>query len=146
MVWISWPIYFQQRSQSLEMIQVSTIRVYRFKPAIVLSAIVVEMDIEQVAVMVMPDLGLLPWLSRSKSTSPPCDGPITSYRTTTCTVRTKAMSLKRVWQSSVWWMGKIDSTLGLSLTETCTFELLCHVTIRAYKSSIFLERGNQLHH
>ena len=57
MVWNSWPIYFQQRSQSLEMIQVSTIViykcVYRFKPAIVLSAIVVEMDIEQVAVMVM---------------------------------------------------------------------------------------------
>ena len=55
MVWISLPISFQERSQPLEMIQVSTFymykRVYRFKPTIVFSAIVVEMDIEQVAVM-----------------------------------------------------------------------------------------------
>ena len=58
MVWISRPIYFQQRSQSLEMYQQPFYiyiykHVYRFKPAIVFFAIVVEMDIGQVAVMVM---------------------------------------------------------------------------------------------
>ena len=55
MVWIKWPIYFQQRRQSLETIQITTILEYiniffRVKPAIVLSAIVVEMDIQQLAV------------------------------------------------------------------------------------------------
>ena len=51
--YIIWPIYFQQRSQSLEMIQVTTIFVhslFRFKSS---SAFVTQMDIQQLAVILI---------------------------------------------------------------------------------------------